>query len=573
MRGRTGGWGRWGARVLGAALVLAGPVPAHAAPLALPLDAARWQASINGAPLTAPLVFVGKQAYLPVAALAAALGAHVATADQGGATTVSLTTGDGLPPVPWIADPRRVLVDAADLLGSLGSGYAAAVSSGPATSPAHALAGPATPVAPLPGYARARIAAATLTAQVAGAGRTAPPGSPSLVTLTVAEYSGAGYASEAFAAWLAQTARGGAWPGVTAPPPYPTLTAHVPPLGNADAVWTGPTSLGPAVLGIVRVNNWLFTSVAVYPAGSDVAADASLISVLWTMQAHRMQALAARPAAVGPIVGGDRPPVAGPPTGALPPVGTAPVTVVLNTVDLGQALPTDQGYALPLSSLAQALEIMPFRTGSAQVNLQAAGAPDGGIIPPVLINPKRAVVPLRAFAPYVTTQTTSVPNSALIQTSPGTQAPIDDWGRLAGYSVLEVQPSAGRLEPTLPEQLWPQAVLLSVTEFSTASGAEDAVRTFAPSLAGSVKGEPLSLGDLDGPHGEGPVTAAMRVTGQGNRSVRAIWLLTRVDNWEVLVAADGPAATFHLRNAWPILVAQTAWIASGAAGGAYLGRP
>jgi hypothetical protein len=30
------------------------------------------------------------------------------------------------------------------------------------------------------------------------------------------------------------------------------------------------------------------------------------------------------------------------------------------------------------------------------------------------------------------------------------------------------------------------------------------------------------------------------------------------------VAADGPAASFHLRNAWPVLEAEVTWIESGA---------
>lgn len=570
-RPRLAAWG------LGLALVLGASATASAAS-ALPQESVAipgslvlagkdpiWKGYFDGAPFTGPLAVRHGIPYLPVLDLVRALGARVSVSS----TAIALTTGDGTPPTPFLGTPGEVLLSQADLLGGLGPGYRRVVTAAPDLSPARAASGPDAPVAPLPGAARARIAQATLTAEPIARGvspASVAPGSPTLLTETLAEYSGAAYASQAFEGVVARTAVGGAWPGVTAPPPLASLTPDLPPVGNQDQVWTGPTPLGPAVLTVVRVNNWVMTAVAVYPAGSPMPAEASLLGPVFAMQQNRIQAL--------PTEGPPSPASSSPAGGSLPTPGAAaalkaapsshPLAVSLNGVFLGTASPTAEGEALPLSELAQALGVSAFRTGTRAVNLQSAADPDGGIIPPVILNPKDAVLPPSALGPFFApSQTQSVPDSAIVNQDPGSQSAINDWGRLAGYSVLETQTSVPGHPDALPDPLAPAAVLLSATEYSTESGASAAIHVYSPSMAGAVKGKPLTLGDLNGPAGQGPVTAAVRVTGTGPNALRAIWLLTDVDNWEVEVAADGPAATFHLRNAWPVLSAEVAYIENG----------
>lgn len=528
-----------------------------------------WRGSLNGTPLSEPLVVRSRIPYLPIVDLVRAIGAAVQVSTPDGAQgTIALTTGDGTPPAPAMGAPASVLLSQADVTSGFGSGYRRTVTNVDAPSPVRA----DTPSAPLPGLATARIATATLTATpvTPGPGVTAvSPGSPSLFSETATEYSGAGFASQAFEALIRQTGEGGVWPGVTAPPPLASLTGALPPVGNQDRIWQGPTPLGPAVLAIFRVNNWIVTAVSVYPSGSPVAPEAALLGPVFDMQASRIEGL---PTA-GPTGSGSEAPAASrgataSAVSALPPASSqARFEVSLNGIDLGDTTPTAEGESLPLPELAQSLGVTAFRTGAQAVNLQSAAALDGGIIPPVILNPERAVLPASALGPFSPSHRQSVPDSAIVNRNPGSQAAINDWGRLAGYSVVDTQKAVPGHPGLLPDPLEPAAVLLSATEYSTESGATAAIHVYAKAMAGVVKGTPLTLGDLNGPHGQGPVIAAVKVTGKGAHALRAIWFLTGVDNWEVEVACDGPALTFHLRNAWPVLEKEVAYIESGARSG------
>jgi|GEM_PF-5794598 len=493
---------------------------------ALPVAAATptaFQVEVNGQAVPGPAPVVSGQVMLPVAGLAKVLGARVSSASGG---TIALATGDGSPPDPILASPAAVLLDSADV----GPGYALG-SYDPSRS--------AVPEPP-GGPARIGVASEVFLQKTAKALKKLPASArlaPAVVAVTVAEYSSVPAAASAEATLFSPTDQGVGWAAL--PGPYARLAVtNLPgPLGESYSLWSGDN--GQAWLLVARAQNWVVVSV-VGPSRLDQAWS------LWLEQIHRIEDIPPTGAPRGPAPSGAQ-------SAALPATDLGPLAVTLNQVPLGTATWSRGAYVLPAGEAEMALALTPERTRANGLNLQGTSLVDNGTVPAVLARPQTVVLTPQAFwpIPFDPILGNSESNASLSYGSATVAFDFADWGRLGGYQVeYGTSPKDASLTGL------PEAVLIGLDEFSTAAGAYTATQTYRGSMRSLVKGATvLPLGDLNGPHGNGPVYAVHAEKVIGKTVYAYEYYLVQVDNWEVLVGVAGPVGSYTPRAIWPYLTA------------------
>jgi len=491
---------------------------AAAAPI--PLSAAAvWHVAVNGTAIGGPSPLVGGRVFVPVGALAKAMGDVVVSAGSG---AIALTARAG-PPEAYLASPASVLLTSADL----GPGYQQAEPT-PAQTPAY------EPTA------TGRLADGSITytilpeKKLKGLPVSVYYG-PAEIAVTAAEYASAATAAAALgAAVTALDAPSARWPGVSGA--LTPLTSTPGPLGDASAVWSA--SNNQIQLVAMRINNWVVTSAV---GGTTV----NTAWTLWLEQVHRIENVP-QPTPV---------PAARPVTtaAALPTSDQGPLSVSLDGVPVGTAVWTTAGYALPVDEAAPALGLLPERTGAASLNLQGPSLVDNGTAPPVIAAPQTLTLsPGSVFGvTYSPIAGESASNNALENADPSIVYDLADMGRMASYSV-DYETGAHAAATTGA----PREIYLGLVEFTTSAGALQAVATEAVGLRRIQTGaEYLGVGDLGGAGGPDVVAAVTAKTFGKKVTTRTDWFLLQVDNWEVVVGVADPNGYFTPRTIWPYLAA------------------
>jgi hypothetical protein len=228
------------------------------------------------------------------------------------------------------------------------------------------------------------------------------------------------------------------------------------------------------------------------------------------------------------------------------------VTAQVNGVAIGHLLPEASGPYVDLAAVARQLGYEVHRIGPDAVNLQRPGALNP---PPILTAPADLVLTPTDLTGYSLGQSAEESNATLEAENPGIETAIQDEGRLDGAAWI-FDASTAQLE----HYGGPSQVEIALNEFSTWAGASMAVNAFAielRGLKGSVHVENGRLGTV------GDTSTAYAVLSTQNKApVRTVYLVARVNNWELIVIAAGGAKTFYARSVWPIALLQAGKVAA-----------